>query len=129
MLSLHEAEVINVNQTRPLLLGYIRRHLLTTDAELDETTERLSLFAAMEGFSLGTVYVEHLETTPAAFEALVEAVNRYEVTAVVVPSMLHFALLSAPAAIKDRFEHITGARVLVAAASPQARRTQRQAPD
>jgi hypothetical protein len=70
--------------------------------------------------------VEHLETSPAAFEALVEAVNRYEVAAVVVPSMLHFALLSAPAAIKDRFEHMTGARVLVATAPPQARRTGRR---
>ncbi|MFC5260931.1 hypothetical protein ACFPJ1_02320 [Kribbella qitaiheensis] len=119
----------NVDHTRPLLLGYIRRHLLMTDAELDDAEERLGLFAEIEGFTLGSVYVEHLETIPAAFEALVEAVNRYEVTAVVVPSMLHFALLSAPAAIKDRFEHITGARVLVAAASPQARRSRRRAPD
>ena len=129
MLGLREAVVTNVDHTRPLLLGYIRRHLLMTDAELDDAKERLGLFAEIEGFTLGTVYVEHLETTPAAFEALVEAVNRYEVTAVVVPSMLHFALLSAPAAIKDRFEHITGARVLVAAASPQVRRTRRRVPD
>jgi hypothetical protein len=129
MLGQREGEVTNVDHTRPLLLGYIRRHLLTTDAELDEAKERLGLFAEIEGFTLGTVYVEHLETTPAAFEALVEAVDRYEVTAVVVPSMLHFALLSAPAAIKDRFEHITGARVLVAAASPQVRRTRRRAAD
>jgi hypothetical protein len=129
MLGLREAEVINVDHTRPLLLGYIRRHLLMTDAELDDARERLGLFAEIEGFTLGTVYVEHFETTPAAFEALVEAVNRYEVTAVVVPSMLHFALLSAPAAIKDRFEHITGARVMVAAESFQVRRAQRRAPD
>jgi hypothetical protein len=129
MLGLREAEVISIDHTRPLMLGYIRRHLLMTDTELDDARERLGLFAEIEGFTLGTVYVEHLETTPAAFEALVEAVNRYEVTAVVVPSMLHFALLSAPAAIKDRFEHITGARVLVAAESLQVRRARRRAPD
>jgi hypothetical protein len=114
MVALPDAAVTNVHHTRPLLLGYIRRHLLVTDAELDDARERLGLFAEAEGFTLGTVYIEHLETTPAGFEALVEAVSRYEVTAVVVPSMLHFALLSAPAAIKDRFEHITGARVLAA---------------
>jgi hypothetical protein len=123
-----EAGVINVDRTRPLLLGYIRRHLLMTDTELDDARERLGFFAEIEGFTLGTVYVEHLETSPAAFEALVEAVNRYEVAAVVAPSMLHFALLSAPAAIKDRFEHMTGARILVATASPQVRRTGRRAP-
>ena len=128
MLGLREAVVTNVDHTRPLLLGYIRRHLLMTDAELDDAKERLGLFAEIEGFTLGTVYVEHLETTPAAFEALVEAVDRYEVTAVVVPSMLHFALLTAPAAIKDRFEHTTGARVLVAAVSPRVLRTRRRAP-
>ena len=128
MLGPREAQVIKVNHTRPLLLGYIRRHLLTTDTELDDTKERLGSFAEVEGFTLGTVYVEHLETSPAAFETLVEAVNRYEITAVVVPSMLHFALLSAPAAIKDRFEHMTGARVLIATAPPQIRRTGRRAP-
>jgi hypothetical protein len=103
------------NYTKPLLLGYLRMHLLMSDDELADAKDRLERFADLEGFTLGTVYVEHLETSPAAFEALVEAVNRYEATAVVVPSMLHFALLSAPAAIKDRFEHMTGARVLVAA--------------
>lgn len=127
MLGPREAQVINVDHTRPLLLGYIRRHLLMTDTELDDTKERLRFFAEIEGFALGTVYVEHLETSPAACEALVEAVNRHEVAAVVVPSMLHLALLSAPAAIKDRFEHLTGARVLIATAPPQARRTGRRA--
>jgi hypothetical protein len=110
--------LIDGDHTRPLLLGYVRRHLLMTDAELDDTKERLAYFAAVEGFALGAVYVEQLETLPAAFEALVEAVHRLEVTAVVIPSMLHFAILSAPAAIKDRFEHATGARVLVATAQP-----------
>jgi hypothetical protein len=45
-------------------------------------------------------------------------VNRYEVTAVVVPSLLHFAALSAAHNIKDAFERATGARVMVANSSP-----------
>jgi hypothetical protein len=104
--------------TRPLLLGYLRKHLLMTDGELDNIRERLEHFARVEGFAMGTIYVEEVATSPAAFEALVEAVNRYEVTAVVLPSMLHFAVLSAPAAIKDYFERATGARVMVANSPP-----------
>jgi len=106
------------NYTRPLLLGYVRKHLLMTEGELDDTRERLQHFAQVEGFAMGTVFVEEIETSPAAFEALVEAVSRYEVTAVVVPSMLHFAVLSAPAAIKDYFERATGVRVMVANSPP-----------
>jgi hypothetical protein len=100
--------------TRPLLLGYVLRHLLMTDYELEDVKERLAYFAQVEGFAMGTIYVDETETSPAAFEALVEAVNRYEVTAVVIPSLLHFAALSAPVDMKDSFERATGARVMVA---------------
>src|SRR4051794_32649110 len=66
-----------VDYTRPLLLGYLRKHLLMTDDELYDTEERLEHFARIEGFAMGTIYIEEVETSPAAFEALVEAVNRY----------------------------------------------------
>jgi hypothetical protein len=104
--------------TRPLLLGFVLKHLLMGDDELAETKERLEEFAAVEGFAMGTIYVEDTATSPAAFAALIEAVNRYEVTAVVVPSLLHFAALSAVHNIKDTFERATGARVMVASSSP-----------
>jgi hypothetical protein len=104
--------------TRPLLLGYVLKHLLMGDDELAETKERLEEFAVVECFAMGTVYVEDTATSPAAFGALIEAVNRYEVTAVVVPSLLHFAALSAVHNIKDTFERATGARVMVASSSP-----------
>jgi hypothetical protein len=110
--------MLMTDATRPLILGYLRKHLLMTEEELADTTERLAHFAQIEGFALGTVYVEQVDTAPAAFQALVEAANRDEVTAVVVPSMLHFAVLSAPATIKQRFEHLTGARVVVANLPP-----------
>lgn len=106
------------DHTRPLLLGYLRRHLLMTEEELCYTKERLEHFAQVEGFAMGTVYVEEVDRSPAAFQALIDAVNRYEVTAVVIPSMLHLAVLSAPAAIKDHFERATGARIVVAATPP-----------
>jgi hypothetical protein len=104
--------------TRPLLLAYLRKHLLMSATELADTKGRLVHFAEVEGFALGDVYIEEVETSPAAFEALIEAVNRYEVTAVVLPSMLHFTLLGPPATIKAHFEHLTGARVMTANSPP-----------
>lgn len=99
--------------TKPLLLGYLRRDLLVVDSQVTELERQMADFAQTEGFAMGHVYVEKPESWPAAFEALIESVNRYEVTAVVLPSLLHFASLSSIARIKDTFQRATGARVLV----------------
>ena len=101
-------------RTRPLMLGYVRRHLLMTDAELVAVRQRITQFAFEEGFALGTVYIEEVETVPAAFEALVAAASDDEVSAVVVPTLLHLAVLGAPRDLKMHFEYCTGTRVLVA---------------
>lgn len=107
-----------VDYTRPLLLGYVLKHLLMTDGELIDIKVQLEQFAALEGFSMGTIYVEETATTPAAFEALIAAVNRYEVTTVVIPSRLHFAALAVTHDVKGTFERATGARVVIATPSP-----------
>jgi nucleoside permease NupC len=93
-----------------------------SDTELAYMKERLANFAELEGFTLRNIYVEQVETAPAAFEALIEAANRYEVTAVVIPGMAHFSVLGAPASMKNKLEHHTGARVMVANSPPQIRR-------
>jgi hypothetical protein len=41
--------------TKPLLLGYVRKHLLMTETELTDAKERLAPFAELEGFALGTL--------------------------------------------------------------------------
>ena len=97
--------------TRPLLLGYILKHLLMTDGELEE-------FAMVEGLAMGSIYTEERDTTPAAFQALVEAVNRYDVTTVVIPSRLHFAALAVTHDVRNTFERATGARVVIATNTP-----------
>jgi len=107
-----------VDYPRPLLLGFILKHLLMSDGELADIKVQLEQFAADEGFAMGTTYVEETDTAPAAFEALIEAVNRYEVTTVVNPSRLHFAALAVRHDVKDTFERATGARVVVASSSP-----------
>jgi DNA invertase Pin-like site-specific DNA recombinase len=74
--------------TRPLLLGYIRADESRNDAEVAEARSHLEAFADAEGFALGTVYVEHGATRPAAFSALLEDIRRdEEVWAVVVPEV------------------------------------------
>lgn len=108
----------DVDYTRPLLLGYILKHLLMTDGELADIRSELGEFARVEGFAMGTIYTEETETTPAAFEALIGAVNRYEVTTVVIPSRLHFAALAVTHDVKDTFERATGARVVIASSAP-----------
>src|SRR5436309_1467456 len=102
------------DDTKPLMLGYLRRELLVTDGQVEAVQRELARFAQDRGFCMGFTYVEQRGTWPAAFEALVEAVNRYVVTAVVLPSLLHFAALGAPTVIRDSLERATRARILVA---------------
>jgi hypothetical protein len=99
--------------TKPLLLGYVRHDLLLTDGQVGRLEREMCRFAQTEGFSMGSTYVEKPGTWPAAFEALIESVKRYDVSAVVLPSLLHFAVLGAPDGIKDIFERATGAQVIV----------------
>jgi hypothetical protein len=106
---------VDEDYTKPLLVGYVRRDLLVTDGQVRQLEREMARFAMTEGFSMGFTYVEKPGTWPAAFEALVESVNRYEVTAVGLPSLLHFAVLGATHDIRDLFERATGARVLVLA--------------
>jgi hypothetical protein len=101
--------------TKPLLLGYLRRDALVADGQITELERQMADFAQVEGFVMGHVYVEKPESWPAAFEVLIESVNRYEVTAVVLPSLLHFAMRGSPISIKANFERTTGARALVLA--------------
>lgn len=93
--------------------GDNRAAVLITPAEVARSKERLARFATAEGFTLGTIYVEHLDTAPAAFYALIDAAKRYEVTAVAVPSMTHLSAVGALSPLKDHLEQHTGARVLV----------------
>ncbi|MGC4944120.1 hypothetical protein ACLQ2O_39590 [Kribbella sp. DT2] len=89
-----------------------------TDGELADLEDQLEEFAKVEDFSMGTIYIEETNTTPAAFEALIEAVNRYDVTTVVIPSRLHFDALAVAHDVRNTFERATGARVVIASNTP-----------
>ena len=99
--------------TRPLLLGYARRDLYLSDRHVDDLKRELGAFAQLEGFAMGSVYVEDPDTAPAAFEALVASVNHYGITAVVLPSLRHLALVGDPEGVKVQLQRVTGARIML----------------
>lgn len=107
-----------MTDTRPLVLGYLRAHLLMTDTELDDVKERLHAYAARDGYTLGTVFVEHIDTLPAAFVAMVQAIERDEAKAIIVPNALHLAPLGLPPKVAHYLAATTGAQVLMANRSP-----------
>jgi hypothetical protein len=99
--------------TRPLLIGYVQRQLLVTDEQVEGVKRLFATFARVEGYSMGLTYVEHPGGWPEGFEGLIDVILRYQVTAVVLPSLLHFAVLDASVDFRRHFESATGARVLV----------------
>lgn len=104
--------------TRPLLLGYARRDLYLSDRHVTDMKRELASFAQLEGFAMGSVYLEDPDTAPAALDALVASVNRYEVTAVVLPEWRHLGLVGDPEEVKRQFERVTGARFLLHETTP-----------
>ncbi|HEY0694525.1 MAG TPA: hypothetical protein VGD71_36525 [Kribbella sp.] len=98
---------------RQPLLGYLHRGLVN-DNQVGMVMRELADVAHTRGFSMRALYVEQPCGWPAAFEALIEAVIRYEIVAVALPNLLHFAALGAPTTIRDALEWSTGVRVLVA---------------
>jgi hypothetical protein len=92
--------------------AYLRKHLLMFESEVDRTKERLAYLANEADLELAAVFVEEVETWPAAFERFVQAIVQDKVEIVLLPSLLHFAVLGAPNDVKDYFEAATGARVV-----------------
>ncbi|MEV0291136.1 hypothetical protein AB0H36_43995 [Kribbella sp. NPDC050820] len=99
--------------TRPLLLGYLRRDLLVVESQVGELKRDMAVYSEAEGFTMGHIYVERTDSWLAAFGALTDSIDRYDVTAVVLPSLLHFTGLGMSTDVRDSFECATGARVLV----------------
>lgn len=97
---------------RPLALGYIREDRWMSEEELARATCVLSEFADREGYALGTVYIERVERTPAAFEALIASAIGDEARAIVVPGFEHLQLIGSAQELAEHMAKTTGARVL-----------------
>ena len=63
------------DSTRPIGFGYVREHFLMSTTELARAKAKIVAFARAEGFALQGIFVERVETAPAALEALIEAVK------------------------------------------------------
>ncbi len=70
-------------------------------------------FADANGFLLRDTYVEEAAGVPLAFGALVESLSSSGGDAVVLPGLLHLAVLGPRHDMKMLFERATGVRVLV----------------
>jgi hypothetical protein len=103
---------------RGLLHGYIREHLFMTAREHADLVAGFVVFAEREGYNLGKVFTEKVETVPAAFGALVQAVQDDKAAAVAVPSLHHFGVLGHPTALRDDLERSTGVQVVVTGQAP-----------
>lgn len=108
-----ESDSLDEELDKPMLLGYIRRDLVATAAEVQKLERQMSLFAQSAGFSMGFVFIDEPDIWPAVFETLIEALRRHRITAVVLPSLLHLAVLGATHDIKGTLERATGTRVLL----------------
>jgi hypothetical protein len=102
----------------PVLHGYIREHLFMTAREHADLVARFVVYAEREGYSLGKVFTEKVETVPEAFGALVQAVMDDQAAAVVVPSLHHFGVLGSPSALRDELERSTGVQVVITGQAP-----------
>jgi hypothetical protein len=107
--------------TRPLALGYIREdHRTMSEEELARATCQLREFADREGYVLGTVYVERIERTPAAFEALIASAIRDEARVILVPGLEHLQLIGSAEELTEHMAKTAGARILSAEATHRA---------
>lgn len=105
---------------RPLALGYIREDRWMSEEELAKATCVLTEFADREGYALGTIYIERVERTPAAFEALIATAICDEAAAILVPGFEHLQLIGSAPELAAHMAKTTGARVLNADSAPHA---------
>lgn len=99
---------------RSKILGYIREHFLMTEVELANARQNLVDYAEAHGYELGAIFVERLETAPAAFEAMAYELTGLDTPAIVVPGVHHLAVLGNPLQVRQQLEDPGGIRVLVA---------------
>ena len=100
--------------TQPVALGYLRVHILMTDVELEDAETRIRRAAAKNGYHLAAIFHEQPHLAPSAFAALIAAVDRKQAAAVIVPGLIHLAVLGLPTQVVVYLESVTDVRVVIA---------------
>jgi hypothetical protein len=95
--------------------GYVRiRAGMPEDNAKEGPLRALNEYAEHEGYVLTDVFTEREDSGSSAFAALIDTLKVSEQPVVIVPALCHFAHLPGlRAAMKDRIERETGARVIV----------------
>jgi DNA invertase Pin-like site-specific DNA recombinase len=100
---------------KPVIYGYIRvvgRN--DQDDEPQRIRHELATYAEREGFTLDQVFTENTSCSEPAFYTMIEALKRYNVKNLIVPSLWHFARLPGlQEAMRQHIEHETGARLWI----------------
>ncbi|WP_405063451.1 hypothetical protein OG474_17895 [Kribbella sp. NBC_01505] len=97
---------------KPLAVGYISAQALAAASELTTLKRDITEFAIACGFILLATFVEDSETTPAAFDDMVQNTWRNGVRTIIMPSVIHLACLGNPVVMKAHLEHHLGGKVL-----------------
>lgn len=69
---------------RPVMLGYFVETFLMTPTEQDRARKLLLDFADRQGSQMTAIYMETLDSQPAAMEALIDSARRGGVSAVAI---------------------------------------------
>jgi hypothetical protein len=98
-------------------VGYLRRYRSMTSYQLAQAEEQLAAMAERQGFVLRKVFVEQLQTDPAAFDALIRMVKRRKIPTVIVPTQVHLSAVGSGETKTERLHRETGAHALAASGS------------
>lgn len=92
----------------PVIFGYLHLPLRTDDALLVHLRDALTEYAERECFTLAEIFVDRADANRCALVALVDALDRREAEAVVVPALDHLSSLPGTRdAIRRFIEHQT----------------------
>lgn len=96
-----------------VLHGYYREHLFMSPREKADIRARMQIAAERHGFSLGKVFEEKPETSPAALGALLDAAVT-DGAGVVLPGLEHLAIHGNPVELRQYLAAAIARDVLIA---------------
>jgi hypothetical protein len=71
--------------------GYFREHMLMDAAEMDRARRWLVSAAKSRGLDIDAIFIEHLETVPEAFAAMIEKLQAAGPKVLIIPGAHHLA--------------------------------------
>jgi hypothetical protein len=90
--------------------GYIHRHFMMSGVELASARRSIVECAISQGSTVRAIFVDEVNTAPAALVQLIEAITERGNGVVIVPSLLHLSALGNPLDVR-RDLHANGFEV------------------